>query len=96
MSHFGRADDHQWSQQHLSHYIEGDLGRRARRRLGRHARDCADCGRGILAMRALVHMIQGLDGLEGVRAPAGIFDRIRAGGAGGERGGGPSAPPKNA
>ena len=28
-------------------------------------------------------MIQGLDGLESVRAPAGIFDRVRADGAGG-------------
>jgi len=29
----GYADDHQWSQRHLSHYVEGDLGPRARRRL---------------------------------------------------------------
>ena len=21
----GRTDDHQWSQRHLSHYVEGDL-----------------------------------------------------------------------
>jgi hypothetical protein len=92
----GRADDHQWSQRHLSHYIEGDLGRRARRRLGHHAADCADCGQGIRAMRALVHMIQGLDGVGGVRAPAGIFDRVRAGGAGGEPGGAWPVPPQNA
>src|ERR1700724_2223825 len=25
----GRADDHQWSQHHLSHYVEGDLRPRA-------------------------------------------------------------------
>jgi Putative zinc-finger len=78
MSMLRRTDDHQWSQQHLSHYVEGDLGGRAYRRLGRHAQDCVDCGRGLRAMRALVRMIQGLDGLEGVRAPAGIFDRVRA------------------
>ena len=75
-------DDHQWSQQRLSHYVEGDLRLLARRRLDRHARDCVDCGRGIRAMRALVYAIQGLDGLAGVRAPACIFDRVRpAGGA---------------
>ena len=28
----GYADDHQWSQRHLSHYVEGDLNRRARLR----------------------------------------------------------------
>jgi hypothetical protein len=82
MSLLRRTDDHQWSQQHLSHYVEGDLGRRAHRRLGRHAQDCVDCGRGILAMRALVRMIQGLDGRQGVRAPAEIFDQVRASGAG--------------
>jgi anti-sigma factor RsiW len=76
----GRTDDHRWSQQHLSHYVEGDLPPRARRRLDHHARDCVDCGRGIRAMRALVYTVQGLDGLAGVRAPASIFDRVRAAG----------------
>ncbi len=79
----GRTDDHQWSQRHLSHYVEGGLRPRARRRLDRHARGCADCGRGIRAMRALVHAVQGLDGLTGIRAPATIFDRVRLAGAGG-------------
>jgi anti-sigma factor RsiW len=79
----GHADDHQWSQQHLSHYVEGDLRPRARRRLARHARDCVDCGRGIRAMRALVHGVHGLAGLASVRAPATIFDRVRPTGAGG-------------
>ena len=78
----GRAGDHEWSQRHLSHYVEGDLRPRARRRLDSHARGCADCGRGIRAMRALVYAVQGLDGLAGARAPATIFDRIRLAGAG--------------
>jgi anti-sigma factor RsiW len=77
------AGDHEWSQRHLSHYIEGELRPRARRRLDRHARGCADCGRGIRAMRALVYAVQGLDGLAGARAPAPIFDRVRLAGAGG-------------
>jgi anti-sigma factor RsiW len=77
------SDDHQWSQQHLSHYVEGELPPRARRRLDRHARDCVDCGRGIRAMRALVHALRGLDGLTVPRAPATIFDRARLPGTGG-------------
>ena len=76
------TDDHQWSQQHLSHYVEGELRPRARRRLDRHARDCVDCGRGIRAMRALVYAIQGAGGLTGVGAPATIFDRVRLAGGG--------------
>jgi len=79
----GRAGDHQWSQRHLSHYVEGELRPRARRRLDRHAHGCADCDRGIRAMRALVYVVQGLDGLGGVRAPATIFDRVRLAGPGG-------------
>jgi anti-sigma factor RsiW len=78
----GSNDDHQWSQQHLSHYVEGELPLRGRRRLDRHARDCVDCGRGLRAMRALVYAVQGLDGLAGVRAPATIFDRVRLAAAG--------------
>ena len=78
-----RSEDHQWSQQHLSHYVEGELAPRARRRLDRHALDCVDCGRGTKAMRALVYAVQGLDGLAGVRAPATIFDRVRLAGPGG-------------
>jgi hypothetical protein len=77
----GGTGDHEWSQRHLSHYVEGDLRPGARRRLERHARDCVDCGRGIRAMRALVYAVQGLDGWAGVRAPATIFDRARADGA---------------
>jgi anti-sigma factor RsiW len=86
----GRTDDHQWSQQHLSQYVEGELRPRARRRLDRHARGCVDCGRGIRAMRALVHALQGLDGLAVPRAPATIFDRARLAAAGG------SPPPQQA
>ncbi len=79
----GRTDDHKWSQQHLSHYVEGDLRRRARRRLDRHARGCAECWSGIRAMRALVHAVRGLDGLAGIRAPGTVFDRVRLAGSGG-------------
>jgi anti-sigma factor RsiW len=79
----GHTGDHQWSQRHLSHYVEGDLSARARRRLDRHARDCEGCGRGIRAMRALVYAVQALDGLAGIRAPATIFDRVRPAGAAG-------------
>ncbi|HEY2443555.1 MAG TPA: zf-HC2 domain-containing protein [Streptosporangiaceae bacterium] len=88
MSLLRRTDDHQWSQQHLSHYAEGDLPARARRRLDRHAADCVDCGRGIRAMRALLRLIPAVEDGETVRAPAGIFDRIR----GTETPGGDGAP----
>jgi hypothetical protein len=83
MGLFTRGDDHHGSQQHLSHNVEGNLGARARRRLGRHAADCINCGLGIRAMRALVRLIPGIEGSEIIRAPAGIFDRVRSAGVGG-------------
>ena len=83
MGMLGLTGDHEWSQRHLSHYVEGELRPRARRRLDRHARGCVDCGRGIRAMRAMVYAVQGLDGLAGARAPATIFDRVRLAGSGG-------------
>ena len=74
-------NDHLWSQQHLSHYVAGDLRLRARRRLDRHARDCVDCGRGVRAMHSLVYAMQGLGWQAGVSAPATIFDRVRSAGS---------------
>jgi anti-sigma factor RsiW len=91
MGWFRRSDDHRWSQLHLSHYAAGDLSARARRRLERHAEDCVDCGRGIRAMRALLRLIPAIEGREIVRAPAGIFDRVRSGSAGKPGGGGAPA-----
>jgi putative zinc finger protein len=72
-----RAREHRWSQRHLSHYVEGDLRPRARRRLDRHARDCAECGRGRRAMRALVQAARELDGPAARPPSAALFDRAR-------------------
>ncbi len=87
------SDDHQWAQQHLSHYAEGDLGPRARRRLARHAGHCADCGRGLRAMRALLRLIHRIEDSEPIRAPAGIFDRVRTAAAEQHGGGAAAASP---
>jgi anti-sigma factor RsiW len=75
---FARKDDHEWSQRHLSHYVDGDLRARARRRLERHAAECPECSRGIRAIKALLRLIPGLDGPSEVRAPTSVFDRVRA------------------
>jgi anti-sigma factor RsiW len=77
-----RRDDHEWSQRHLSHYVEGDLRSRARRRLDKHAAECPECSRGIRAIKALLRLIPGIDGRSEIRAPAGVFDRVRAEAAG--------------
>jgi anti-sigma factor RsiW len=81
----GQAASHQWSQQHLSHYADGDLTVRAQRRLDRHAADCVDCERGLRAMRALRRVLAA-DGSVAVRAPGSVLDRARAAAAGRGRG----------
>ena len=78
MRPFARRDDHDWSQRHLSHYVEGDLRDRARRRLERHAAECPECSRGLRAIKALLRLIPGIEGRSEVRAPAGVFDLVRA------------------
>jgi anti-sigma factor RsiW len=75
---FARNDEHGWAQRHLSHYVEGDLRARARRRLERHAAECPECSRGIRAIKALLRLIPGLDGADDVRAPSTVYDRVRA------------------
>lgn len=84
-----KRDDHEWSQAHLSHYAEGDLSRRARRRLELHAEDCPDCSRGIRALRALLRLMHGAADRSGVRAPESIYDRVRAAANEGAAGAGP-------
>jgi hypothetical protein len=73
-----RRDDHAWSQEHLSHYVEGDMNWRSRRRLELHAEECPDCSLGIRALRALLRLLNGSSEHAEAPASAGIFDRVRA------------------
>jgi anti-sigma factor ChrR (cupin superfamily) len=73
-----RRDDHAWSQEHLSHYVEGDMSWRGRRRLELHAEECPECSLGIRAVRALLRLLNGSVARSAKRTPAGMFDRVRA------------------
>jgi anti-sigma factor ChrR (cupin superfamily) len=73
-----RRDDHAWSQEHLSHYVEGDMSWRSRRRLELHAEECPDCSLGIRALRALLRILSHAPERAETPAPPGMFDRVRA------------------
>jgi putative zinc finger protein len=88
-----RRDDHAWSQEHLSHYVEGDMSWRSRRRLELHAKDCPDCSLGIRALRGLLRLLGGFSQRAEAPAPAGIFDRVRADAARAQTDGGESGEP---
>ncbi len=81
---------HEWSQQHLSHYVDGDLNWLARRRLELHAEECPECSLGIRALRSLVRLMHGAADRPTEPAPASIFDRVRADAARTQRGSGPA------
>lgn len=82
-----RGAGHDWSQEHLSHYVEGDLSWLARRRLELHAEECPDCSLGIRALRSLVRLMHGTADRPSARAPDSIFDRVRADAAGADAAG---------
>jgi Putative zinc-finger len=88
-----RRDDHAWSQERLSHYVEGDMSWRTRRRLELHAKECPECSLGIRALRALLRLLGGDSDRAEARAPAGIFERVRAGAARAETDAGESEEP---
>jgi hypothetical protein len=88
-----RRDDHAWSQEHLSHYVEDDMSWRTRRRLELHAKECPECSLGIRALRALLRLLNGASERVEARAPAGIFDRARADAARAETDAGESEKP---
>jgi len=66
---------------------------RSRRRLELHAEECPDCSLGIRALRALLRLLGGGSDPSEARAPAGIFDRVRADAARPEAGAGESEAP---
>lgn len=86
-----RGARHEWSQQHLSHYVDGDLNWMARRRLELHAEECPECSLGIRALRSLVRLMHGAADRPSEPAPASIFDRVRADAAQAEGGSDPAA-----
>ena len=73
---------HEWSQEHLSHYVEGDLSWLARRRLELHAEQCPHCSLGILALRSLLRLMHGTADRSSEPAPDSLFERVRAEAAG--------------
>ncbi len=86
-----RGARHEWSQQHLSHYVDGDLNWLARRRLELHAEECPECSVGIRALRSLVRLMHGAADRQSEPAPASIFDRVRSDAAHAEGGSDPAA-----
>ena len=63
--------DHQWAPEHMSGYLDGDLGARGRGRMERHLGECQDCRRLLAGLRVVV------DGLRRLSAPSGGPDAVQ-------------------
>ncbi|HTP23004.1 MAG TPA: anti-sigma factor [Solirubrobacteraceae bacterium] len=59
------ARDHQWAPEHMSEYLDRELGASALDRMARHLGECEECRRLLSGLRAVV------DGLGRLPAPAG-------------------------
>ena len=62
------AQDHQWAPEHMSDYMDGELGTSALARIEHHLGECQECRRLLAGLRAIVQ------GLHRLAAPAGGAD----------------------
>ena len=63
--------DHGWAPDHMSEYVDGELGPSGRVRMDRHVRDCPECHRVLAGLLSLV------DRLGRVGQPSGGVDAVR-------------------
>jgi anti-sigma factor RsiW len=71
--------DHRWSQRRMSHYVDGELSPRQRRRLEAHARLCPECGPLKRTLTVLVWELRELGRSRPARSVAsGVIQRIRS------------------
>jgi anti-sigma factor RsiW len=63
--------DHRWAPDHMSNYLDGELGVSGQGRLNRHVAECDECRRILAGLRAM------LDALHGLPAPTGGTDAVR-------------------
>ena len=64
------ALDHRWAPPRMSAYLEGDMGRRGRRRLERHLSRCAVCTRKLRVLREVLGGLRGLRDEDPAPAPS--------------------------
>lgn len=52
--------DHRWAPRHMSEFLDGELARRGRARIERHARHCPECRWLLGSLRRTIGALQGL------------------------------------
>lgn len=65
--------DHEWTHEHLSDYIDGELRERERERVEEHVRMCPQCRRVLATLRKTV---AGLGSLMSPSPPPGLADSV--------------------
>jgi anti-sigma factor RsiW len=73
--------DHRWAPDHMSTYLDGELGPSQRRRMERHARECPECRRLLAGLRRMLGALRRLPppagGADAVQIAASVRARLR-------------------
>lgn len=72
--------DHRWAPDHMSEYLDGDLGSSGSERMERHVGDCRDCRTVLGELRLVIERLGRLpspEGGGGVRITTAVRVRLR-------------------
>jgi anti-sigma factor RsiW len=70
--------DHRWAPNHMSAYLDGELGAQRRARMERHTDECPEC-RGVLhSLRRMLGLLNGLSPVIAKPDAADIVAAVRA------------------
>jgi anti-sigma factor RsiW len=61
--------DHNWTPDHLSDFVDGDLSARGRSRLQRHVDKCPDCYRALVTLQRMLDRLHHIPGPDGAKTP---------------------------
>jgi predicted anti-sigma-YlaC factor YlaD len=64
--------EHNWTHEHLSDYLDGELSETERHRVEQHVGMCPQCRRVLATLRHTIEALMGLD----KDAPPGLSDRV--------------------
>jgi anti-sigma factor RsiW len=69
--------EHRWTQDHLSDYLDGDLGANERQRVEKHVHWCPECRRVLESLRRTLKGLMELRATSAESIAPSVIDRLR-------------------